>query len=506
MKINTNLEENIKYLDEVYKDCGDYVSRKLKLGNKEKITVYLSYIDMLTNLEMIRESILRWIMRNAELVSDNNGKLLENIFDSLKESGLTTADLKEINNFEDINLSILSGDTLLFVDGYDKAISVSTKGFPNRGIQSAETEVVVQGSKEAFSEVYRFNTALVRRRIRDTNLKLIQKKVGRKSATDVGIMYLEDIVRPDILNEVLDRIDNIDIDAILDSGYVEQFIEDDWISPFPQTQITERPDKASAAILEGRIVILVDNSPNVLIVPTTLNAFFQASEDYYQRWMIMSFSRVIRYIAGFFAVALPGLYLAIAVYHPSMIPMLLAFKLSTARQDVPFPAFIEVLIMDLAFEFLREAGIRLPGPVGNTMGIVGGLIIGQAAVEAGLVSPIVVICVAVTGISTFVVPHYSLVSGFRIMKYLIMALSSTLGLYGFWLGIIIVLIHLVSLKSFGIPYLFPFSGGDLNDYSDLKDTFIRVPSFMMKKRPIFANPEQSKRIDLKSIGNRRKKE
>ncbi len=504
MNIYPNLDENIKYLESVFKDCGDIVKRKLPIGERKNIWIYISYIDMLIDRKVIENAVMNTLMLKIREVSPHQDAIKGSIFDALKDGGVATADLKESDNLEDLKLAMLSGDTVLLVDGFSKAIIISSKGWPNRGIPTADTEVVVQGSKEAFTEGFRFNTALVRRRIRDSNLKIKQMKVGRRSSTDVALCYLEDVVRPNILEEALKRIQNIDIDAILDSGYIEQLIEEDWISPFPQAQITERPDKAAAAILEGRIVIIVDNSPFVIIIPATLATFFQSSEDYYQRWQISSLIRILRYIAGFIAIALPGLYLAFAVYHPSMIPSLLIFKLAGARLTVPFPAVIEILLMEFSFELLREAGIRLPGPIGSTIGIVGGIIIGQAAVEAGLVSPIVVIIVAMTGIASFSIPHVSLVAGFRIMKYLIIILSSILGLFGFWIASLIILIHLVSLKSFGIPYLFPFASSDMNQYSDLKDTFIRLPSFLMKRRPIFANPDQATR--MKQTGNTRKKE
>ncbi len=502
----SSLDENIKYLENTFANCGDIVKRKFPIGVNKENYMYITYIDMLVDRALIEMRILDKLIFGIKIVKPSISEVKNDLFNALYEGGFPTADLKEVTSFEEINIAILSGDTVLFLDGYNKGIVVSTKGWPNRGIPEADTEVVVQGSKEAFCEVFRFNTVLIRRRIRDTRLKLIQTKVGRRSLTDVGIMYLEDVVRPNILDEVLKRINNIDIDAILDCGYIEQFIEDDWMSPFPQLQVTERPDKASSAILEGRIVIIVDNSPFVLLAPATLNVFFQASEDYYQRFEIMSFVRFIRYIAGFFALTLSGLYIATAVYHPSMLPTLLTFKMAGARQTVPFPAVVEILLMDFAFELLREAGIRLPGPVGNTIGIVGGIIIGQAAVEAGLVSPIVVIIVALTGICSFAIPSISLVSGYRIMKYLLIALSAILGLFGFWIGLLLVLIHLVTLKSFGIPYMFPFASGDMNEYSDLKDTIFRMPLFFMKKRPIFSNPNQSNRLKMPETGNKRKKE
>jgi spore germination protein len=297
-------------------------------------------------------------------------------------------------------------------------------------------------------------------------------------------------VRPAVLEQVEKRISEIDIDAILDSGSLEQLIEDNWLSPFPQAQLTERPDKTASAVLEGRIAIIVDNSPFALIVPVTLNCFFQSSEDYYNRWQIMSLTRFIRFAAALMTVALPGLYIAVATFHPSMIPMLMATKLAAASQNVPFPAIIEIILMDAAFELLREAGVRLPGAVGGTIGIVGGLIIGQAAVEAGVVSPIVVIIVALTGVAAFAIPHVSLVYGFRIIKYVILLLSAFLGFFGFWAGLLIALTHLASLRSFGIPYIMPFAAGELNQFAEMKDSIFRFPLFTLRTRPFFADKGQ----------------
>jgi spore germination protein len=352
---------------------------------------------------------------------------------------------------------------------------------------------VVQGPKESFSEGLRTNTALLRRRVRDPKLKVKQVKVGQRGQTDLALMYIDGIVRPAVLQAVEARIADISIDAVLDSGSLEQLIEESWLSPFPQGQLTERPDKAASAVLEGRIAIIVDNSPFALIVPVTLNCFFQSSEDYYNRWQIMSLTRLIRFAAALMAVALPGLYIAVANFHPSMIPMLMATKLAAASQNVPFPAIIEILLMDAAFELLREAGVRLPGAVGGTMGIVGGLIIGQAAVEAGVVSPIVVIIVALTGVAAFAIPHVSLVYGFRLIKYGVLILSAFLGFFGFWAALLLVLTHTAGLRSFGVPYLMPFAAGALNRNAEIKDSLFRFPLFMLKKRPFFARRDQQTR-------------
>jgi len=506
MNISPSLDHNILTFENAFTNCGDLVKRKIPLGANNETSIYIAYLDMMVDRVMVEGSIVNRIMLLFRKSSLSPSDLKENIFDYLKNKGITTADLQESYDHQEVNTAVLSGDTVLFIDGVAKAILISTKGFPNRGVQAAETEVVIQGSKEAFTEGFRFNTALIRRRIRDTNLKIKQMKIGRCSKTDVALVYMDNIVRKDILKEAESRLNNIDIDAILDSGYIEQLIEDNWLSPFPQNQVTERPDKAAAAILEGRIVIVVDNSPFVLIIPATLNCYYQATEDYAQRWQIASLIRILRFIAGAIAACLPGLYIAVAVYHPSMLPTLLIFKMAGARQMVPFPAVVEILLMELTFELLREAGIRLPGPIGGTLGIVGGLIIGQAAVEAGLVSPIVVIVVALTGISGFAIPHFSLVTGFRLMKFFVIILSSLLGLLGFWLSIFIILIHLTSLKSFGIPYLSPYVGSGMNDRTEIRDSILRFPLFMMIRRPFFADPGNAQRMNPKKTGNIRKKE
>jgi len=299
------------------------------------------------------------------------------------------------------------------------------------------------------------------------------------------------------LEETLKRLAEIDTDAIIDSGYLQQFIEGSFLSPFPQLQLTERPDKTASGIYEGRIAVIVDNSPFVILVPATLNVFFQAADDYYEQWEIMSFLRLLRFVGAAAAATLPGLYIALVVFHPNLLPTALALKIAGGRANVPFPTIVEVLIMELAFELLREAGLRLPSPASSTIGIVGGIVIGQAAVEAGIVGPMVVIIAALTGICSFAIPNVALVNSVRLIKYLIIILSSCFGLLGFWLGILLILSHLSALSSYGIPYLFPFCSGSVNSYSDLKDSLIRVPLIFMKKRPIFAKKDSVIRLNRK---------
>lgn len=481
-QISKNLEQNITVIENAFQDCGDIVKRRFYVGEKKDIAVYMVYTDNIVNGSAIEESILTNIMNRCRIDGKKEGMLKR-----LNEEVIAIGEMQEVNTFQEIFDAVLLGDTILLMDGNDIALQASTKGFPSRGVSEAKTEVVVQGPKDAFTEVGATNIVLIRRRIRDTKLKVKRTKVGQRSKTDVAIMYMEDIVRKEVLQEVENKINAIDIDVILDSGYIDQLLENSWLSPFPQLQMTERPDKAASALLEGRIVLVIDNTPFVVMVPATLNVFFQAAEDYYDRWEIMSFIRLIRYCAGFLAVALPGLYIALTVFHPSMLPTNLALKIAETRQNIPFPAVGEILIMEIAFELLREAGIRLPSPVSSTIGIVGGIIIGQAAVEAGIVSPVVVIVSALTGICTFVIPNVALVSGLRLAKYIVLIFSAVLGLYGFWLALILLLIHMASLKSFHIPFLYPFCSASVNHYNDLEDSIFRLPLWFMRKRPIFSN-------------------
>ena len=487
-QISKNLEKNITIIENAFQNCGDIVKRRFFVGEKKDIAVYMIYTDNIVNGSAIEESILTNIMNRCRIDGKKEGMLKR-----LNEEVIAIGEMNEVKTFQEIFDAVLLGDTILLMDENDIALQASTKGFPSRGVSEAKTEVVVQGPKDAFTEIGATNIVLIRRRIRDTKLKVKRTKVGKRSKTDVAILYMEDIVRREILQEVEYKINQIDIDVVLDSGYIDQLLENRWLSPFPQLQMTERPDKAASVLLEGRVVIVIDNTPFVVIAPATLNVFFQAAEDYYDRWEIMSFIRLIRYCAGFLAVALPGLYIALTVFHPSMLPTNLALKIAETRQNIPFPAVGEILIMELAFELLREAGIRLPSPVSSTIGIVGGIIIGQAAVEAGIVSPSVVIVSALTGICTFVIPNIALVSGLRLTKYIVLIFSAFLGLYGFWLALILMLIHMASLKSFHIPFLYPFCSASVNNYNDLEDSIFRLPLWFMKKRPIFSNDEHRQR-------------
>lgn len=494
MEIARELDKNIARIKKAFFDCGDIVMREFRIpvsgGGEGRI--FMLYTDNMINLLAMQDFIMTNAMTRDALQNDakeDMGGLLQQLMDSVISIGEVT----KLTELEQVYDAVLLGDTVLLMEGNDFALQASTKGFPSRGVNKAETEVVVQGPKDAFTEVMAVNIVLTRRRIRDARMKVKRKKLGRRSKSDMALVYMEDLVRPEVLERIEKQLDTMDIDFLPDSGYAEQLLEKRRISPFPQLQMTERPDKTASAILEGRVVLLLDNTPYAILLPATLNTFFQAAEDYYDRWEIMSVIRLIRYGAAMLTVILPGAYIAYTVYHPELLPTALALKIASTRAAIPFSVVGEVVIMELAFELLREAGVRLPSPVSSTIGIVGGIIIGSAAVEAGLVSPAVVIVSALTGICSFVIPNVAMVSGLRLSKYIVIFAAAIFGLFGVWAAVLFLLMHLCGLVSYGIPYLYPFCSSSVNNDTDWEDSIIRLPLHKMKRRPIFARQNAEKR-------------
>jgi len=478
--LNEDIDNNIKAIKNTFENCDDMVFRGFKESGTNGSKMFLFYIDGLVDKILIDNFVMTPLMLTTRMVRPDFNEIKNSISEATKNSGMPVTDFKEFESIEEAITFVLSGETALFIDGYTKVIIIATKSWPARSIAEPSTETVVRGSRDGFTETFRMNTALVRRRIRDPKLKIRQKQIGVRSRTDIAILYIEDIADKRVITELYKKLEKIDIDAILDSGYIEQFIEESNYSPFPQTQTTERPDVAAAAIYEGRVVILVDNSPFALIIPTTITAFFQSPEDYYTRSVISIFVRCLRFMGGVMAILGPAIYIAITSFQPGIIPSKLALSIAATREGVPFPAFIEAIIMELTFELLREAGVRLPKPIGSTIGIVGGLVIGQAAVTANIVSPIMVIVVAITAIASFSIPNYELSAAFRLIRFVMMIAAAIYGLFGIVLVGIAVLIHTANLKSFGVPYLSPITPFNLKD---MKDVLYRAPWKTMKKRP-----------------------
>ncbi|HBK86359.1 MAG TPA: spore germination protein [Firmicutes bacterium] len=379
---------------------------------------------------------------------------------------------------------------MLIVHGLNLAFVLGAKKWEHRAISDPATENLVRGPREGFNELMKVNVALVRRRVKDPQFRVKYLKLGKRSVTDCALLYLEDVANPVLVDEVKRRIDLINIDGILDSGYIEQFIQDTPYSPFPQVQYTERPDRVAAAILEGRVAIVSDGSPNALIAPATLTNFLPAPEDYYERWLLMTAIRIVRTASLLNSILLPSLYIAFLNFHQEIIPSRLVLAIAGARAGVPFSAVVEAFIMEFTFELLREAGIRLPAPIASTIGIVGGIIIGQAAVSAGLVSPVMVIVVALTAIGSFAIPSFNVALSIRILRFPLMLLSAMFGLYGLTAGGILIVMHLVTLKSFGVPYLSPIAPLTL---SGLTDTMVRAPAWQHRLRPLMFRPRNKYR-------------
>ena len=497
VELSTDLDSNIKNLEEIFKDCADIVKREIKVECEQPFRIYGVYTDGLINREILERYLLTIVMNYKNLhgeIKDTESSRTQLIMQHFS----ATFDVKEVDKMNDLIKAILSGDSAIFVEGANKGLVIATRGWPGRGVSEPSTESVVRGPRDGFTETIRFNTELVRRRIRDTKLKFKTISYGTRSKTDVVVAYIEDIAKPELVEEVMARLNKYVIDAILDSGYIEQLIEDSWKSPFPQTQATERPDKFAASLLEGKVGILVDTSPFGIIVPATLNSFFQASEDYYQRWEIMSFTRMLRYLVSFLSFTLPGLYVATLNFQPEILPTPFAISIAASREGITFSTVTEIILMEIVFELFREAGIRAPGAIGHVISLVGGLVIGQALVDTNVISPMILIIIAFTAICTFAVPDYNLTSAFRLVRYLVIALSAMLGLYGFLISLLLVFAHLSSLESFKVPYLAPYNISDQNRARDLKDTILRFPIFMQTTRPIFAREMQKIRLRLKN--------
>lgn len=491
-KISPLIDKNIAAMEEIYKDCADIKKKQMMLGKNKDVKAYLVYIEV--TVDMGTSSL-------GETLKFLNAKSKEEIQEVLEKNALGISDATFLTDLEEAVDGVLTGESILFVDGFQRAVKIPDDGYPSMGIFEADSEKVVRGSNEGLCDSVKQNAALIRKRIRSPKVKVRELKAGKKSKTNVYIMYMEGLAKPELIEEIERRLNRFEIDGVLDSGILEQLSEEKWYSPFPQFQPTERADRAAMSLLEGRVVVLSDNSPVGLILPTDYNSFIKTSDDYYNRWEIASFERLIRYVSSFFALTLPAFYLAITNFHTQILPTSLLLSFAQAREGVPFPAVLEVLLMELSFELLREAGVRLPGAMGNTIGIVGGLIIGQAAVDANLVSPIVVIVISFTALCSFAIPNEEFATAFRLLKFVLIGLSAWLGYFGLLTGLLGILIHLSHLKSFGIPYLMPFVGADLNDYQDERDILWRLPLRFLKKRPIYANDKDKTKLKWKSREN-----
>ncbi|MFD2328647.1 spore germination protein [Cohnella sp. GCM10020058] len=438
----------------------------------------------------LNETILKPAM-SAPPGSDPAEWTSPQLLERLANEALWHTDCSDTQDFDALIQALLRGDTIMAADGSTSVLVIGTRQIDKRGIDQPGTEQVIRGPREGFVEPLGPNLALIRYRLQSAELRMRQLTIGRKTHSKVVICYMDGLTDPALLSEVERRISAIDIDGILDSGYLEQFIEDNQWSPFPQVQYTERPDKVVANLLEGRVAILVDGSPLALIVPTVFNQFYQAVEDYTERFMQMSAIRMARLVALVFSLVFPSIYVSVISFNPELIPTEFAVAVAGGRAGVPWPAVVEVLIIEISMEVLREATIRLPQQVGGALSIVGVLVIGQAAVAAGFASPITVVIIALTTIGSFATPAYNAALALRLLRFPLIIIAGIFGLYGVMIGLILIANHLLSLKSFGVPYLSPLVPVNAEG---MKDVLIRGPLWWMKRRPAFLNPKDAVRV------------
>lgn len=475
--LSTILLTNTQVLKRLFANSIDIAFRELVIG-REQIPALIIFLDGLVDKNKINGQIMKSLMeiQYFPITASNPASQIEFV----KRVFLEAGEVKEIATIGEIADAVLIGDTVLLLNGEAKALEIVTKGWESRNVAEPITEGVVRGPREGFTETLRTNTALLRRRIKSPHLKMEKFIVGRITQTEINLAYLAGTADDKVVAEVRTRIGRIDVDSILESAYIEELIEDTPYTVFPQIEHSERPDKVAAAILEGRVAILVDGTPFVLTVPTVMFQFWQSSEDYYERYPVGSFVRMIRFVFSTMALLLPGVYVAVVNYHQEMLPTALLISIVGAHEGVPFPIYVEAFLMEITFETLREAGVRLPQPVGQAVSIVGGLVIGEAAVRAGLVSPVTIIVVSLTGIASFALPSYNLSWSLRLLRFVFGFLGFLAGLYGIMLGMLILVIHITSLRSFGVPYFSPMAPFKRQD---MKDTMIKAPIWAMSKRP-----------------------
>jgi spore germination protein KA len=482
--LTDEIEINVGRFREIFGAASDLVMREFFLGPDNDVRLVMFWIDGLVDKNAISEFIMGPVLFRT--FSDSRGKILPtNAFRLIRDNLATAADLRVKENMEEILDLVLYGNVAVFIQGADQVLVFDLKSWKDRGVTEPEAESLIRGPREGFSETLRTNTTLIRRRIRTPKLKFDMYEIGRHTRTHVCITYIDGLVNPDTVAEVKRRVQGIEIDGVLESGYIEDYIKDDYRTPFVLLDRTERPDKVCAALLDGRTAILVDNTPFALIAPAVFPEFLQSTEDYYEG---TEYIRPFRWMALIMTLTLPSLYVALTTFHPEMIPSSLALRIAAGREGVPFPAVVEAFMMEVVFDLLREGGLRMPHPIGSVVGIVGALVLGQAAVAAGIVSPFIVIIVAGTAIASFLIPNYSSSLGIRLLRYPMLVLAGALGLFGIFLGFMFMLLHLASLRSFGVPYLYPLAPAVPGEWQDV---FVRVPWWKMVFRPrLFRSPDR----------------
>ena len=476
-----HVEDNRMFLKTALHNSADIVFRDFASYSGEK--ALMVYVHGLVNKDLLERDVIQTFIANFEKVktkSDFDRHGVRQLF--------AVASLADTQQLSEVLEAILEGNTAIFIDGLDIAFIVDVKAWEKRAVAEPDTEAVVRGPREGFVETVNVNLTLLRRKLKNPNLVFEKYILGKQTRTLVYVAYIDGIVNREVLQEVKTRLNNIDTDSILETGYIEQFIEESWLSPLATVGNTQKPDIVAAKLLEGRVAVFCDGTPHVLTIPNLFIESIQSPEDYYMRPWLASILRMVRIIAVFVGIFAPGVYVALQTYHQEMLPTVLLLRMAGSMEGVPFPAAMEAFIMVVFYELLRESGTRLPRPIGSAVSIVGALIIGEGAVNAGLVSATVVIVIALTAVASFIVP--ALTEVMTLYRFFFLILGGVMGLYGITCGIFLVLTQAVSLRSFGVPYtsaIAPMSK------SGLKDFIPRFPLWAMKLRPPFLTKDNVKR-------------
>lgn len=477
--IDTKIEKVFNYINKIGGNSCDITTRIIKIGQKK---VGYIFLESVSSDDKISDFLVRSLSFDAKTTKFN---LFEHLFEQLQNT-ITNSKLSVIKTYEDLFYYLSSGFTALVVDGEKQCIVVETKNKLDRGVVEATTEAIVRGPKDSFTENYSTNIGLIRKRIKDPNLWFKEVIIGTRTKTKVAVVYLNDVVEKKKIDGIIKKLEKINIDSVLDSGYLREFLTGDNFADFPKMISSERPDLACSSLLNGKVVIMVENSPFVLIIPGLFVDFFHSAEDNYQLPLNVTITRLLRFVGFFITILTPALYIALTTFDMKLIPSKLLISLATQRQGVPFPTTIEVLILLIAFEILRECDLRMPKQMGASVSIVGALVLGDAAVAAGIVSPIAVIIVALTSIGGLLFSDIDVINSIRLWRLIFIIAATTLGLIGVVTAGIILITRMASLEVLGISFLAPFS--PLNK-EGLRYSIVKFPSSLLKKRPLYLNPK-----------------
>lgn len=490
--LTNSLNENIEIFKNKFSNDGTVIYRFFENRNAS-IKYCIIFINGMCNNEVINENIVRPIMDNSEVIGPDSKNIIETIMNKV----LIIGEVRKESNLNEIIKAFVYGDTILLIEGSNEVLIVNTKGFPVRSVSEPLSETIIKGPREGFTESVIVNLALIRRKIRSSDLKFKMKEIGERTKTTVYICYIEGLAQERVIEELERRLDQISIDGILGTAYIEEFIKDEPLSPFNTIGSSERPDTIAGKLLEGRIAVICDGTPVVLTLPYIFLEQFQINEDYYDSFLLASINRVVRIIGFFLTTSVPAIYVALITYHQEMVPTTLLIGIYQAREGVSFPTIVEAMLILLAFEILREAGLRLPKHIGQAVGIVGALVLGDAAVNANIISAPMVIVAAITGISSFLLPR--MLGALIFIRFIFLILASILGLYGYIFGVIGLFIHLMSMKSYGIPYtinMYP------TEVKDLQDMAIRMPWWLMNYRTKLVAKDSIRQKKKKTIRRR----